>query len=565
MASNIAIRLSRGLTVLADLPLYQLSLISFTTAVTSHITYFCHSERDLIAKQIFLVAIFAPLAVQSLFQFHLKLPFWSCVELTSTIYGSFLLGMWSSMVVYRIWFHPLRNFPGPFWAKVTKFWIPYTHWKTNWQYHLVMLELHKKYGDIVRIGPNDISINHADGLQALARAKKGTWYNFADGEHSLQSTRNSKTHAIRRRVWDKAFTTKAVQDYLPRVLKYTDTLMSHISKNAGSPINVTDWFNNFMLDIMGDLAFGKPFNYMKPEKRVGAFDFKAVMHDSAYVISALGQVSYSFTILSMLGAGGDVQRFLDFCTDLVGERKAYTPKERDIFSYILDAEPQNVGEHKLSLMGETRLIVVAASDTTSATLVAIFTLLGTHPHQLRKLRADIDAIYDAYPDERVPKEIINGGTPATRHLEATITEALRMSPAVANGVQRMTPNDGIVVDGVSVPGGVNAIYCFRAAHMDERWFPDAQEFKPERWYEADKETLARQRSAYAPFWLGAYECVGKPLANMQLRIVTSQLLRKFDISLAEENVDAWEMLNRSKDLFTTIMAPTNVIFTPRHV
>lgn len=112
-----------------------------------------------------------------------------------------------------------------------------------------------------------------------------------------------------------------MQDYLPRVLKYTDTLMAHISKNAGSPINVTDWFNNFMLDIMGDLAFGKPFNYMKPEKRVGAFDFGAVMHDSAYVISSLGQVSYSFTILSMLGAGGDVQRFLDFCTDLVRERK----------------------------------------------------------------------------------------------------------------------------------------------------------------------------------------------------------------------------------------------------
>lgn len=152
MASNIVIRLSQGLTVLADLPLYQLSLLSFTTAVTSHITYFCHSERDLIAKQIFLVAIFAPLAFQSLFQFHLKLPFWSCVQLTSTIYGSFLLGMWSSMVVYRIWFHPLRNFPGPFWAKVTKLWIPYTHWRTNWQYHLVMLELHKKYGDIVRIG-----------------------------------------------------------------------------------------------------------------------------------------------------------------------------------------------------------------------------------------------------------------------------------------------------------------------------------------------------------------------------------------------------------------------------
>lgn len=107
------------------------------------------------------------------------------------------------------------------------------------------------------------------------------------------------------------------------------------------------------------------------------------------------------------------------------------------------------------------------SDTTSSTLVSIFTLLGTNPHQLQKLRADIDAIYDANPDEEVPKEIINGGSLMTRHLEATITEALRMSPAVANGVQRLVPNDGIVVDGVSVPSGVNAMYCYRAAHMGE--------------------------------------------------------------------------------------------------
>lgn len=152
MAHNIATRLSQGLTVIVDLPLYQLSLASFAAAVASHTTYFCHSDRDLIAKEIFLVAVFSPLVIQSLFQFYLNLPFWSCVELTSTIYGSFLVGMWSSMIVYRIWFHPLRNLPGPFWAKITKFWIPYTHWRTDWHFQLVMLDLHKKYGDIVRVG-----------------------------------------------------------------------------------------------------------------------------------------------------------------------------------------------------------------------------------------------------------------------------------------------------------------------------------------------------------------------------------------------------------------------------
>ena len=66
--------------------------------------------------------------------------------------GSFFVALFASMVVYRLFFHRLRNYPGPILARVTKLWHFY-HCR-NTQNHLVMERLRKQYGDHVRIGKN---------------------------------------------------------------------------------------------------------------------------------------------------------------------------------------------------------------------------------------------------------------------------------------------------------------------------------------------------------------------------------------------------------------------------
>ena len=64
---------------------------------------------------------------------------------------SFALSLAISMLVYRAFFHRLRRFPGPFAARLTRFWSVYKSSK-DLQYHLVLEELHKKHGDVVRVG-----------------------------------------------------------------------------------------------------------------------------------------------------------------------------------------------------------------------------------------------------------------------------------------------------------------------------------------------------------------------------------------------------------------------------
>lgn len=64
--------------------------------------------------------------------------------------SGYLIALFSSITIYRVYFHRLKHFPGPRWARVTKIWHA---WKSRHrQNFMVLSELHRKYGDFVRTG-----------------------------------------------------------------------------------------------------------------------------------------------------------------------------------------------------------------------------------------------------------------------------------------------------------------------------------------------------------------------------------------------------------------------------
>lgn len=135
-----------------NLPLEQLSILSIVLAFTSHFAFFIRSERDSYFKVFFSSLLLAPTAIFSTLHLYLGQSLVKSSIITGTLLVSFLLGLSTSILAYRILFHPLRHFPGPFWAKTSKWWLVYTQWKTGHRYHHYARELHERYGDIVRIG-----------------------------------------------------------------------------------------------------------------------------------------------------------------------------------------------------------------------------------------------------------------------------------------------------------------------------------------------------------------------------------------------------------------------------
>lgn len=135
--------------------------------------------------------------------------------------------------------------------------------------YMKVLNLHKKYGNFVRIGSSDLSTIHPKATYAIYRpgseCTRAAVYN-GDPTPSMVSLRDRASHDRRRRVWSPAFSDKALRGYEQRIQVYDSQLITRVAQSSGKPINVSKLFNYYSFDIMGDLAFGKPFNMLQNEK-----------------------------------------------------------------------------------------------------------------------------------------------------------------------------------------------------------------------------------------------------------------------------------------------------------
>ena len=58
-------------------------------------------------------------------------------------------------VVYNLYLHPLKSYPGPWFARASR--IPFVYYQITGRLPQEMVKWHEKYGDTIRIAPNDIS------------------------------------------------------------------------------------------------------------------------------------------------------------------------------------------------------------------------------------------------------------------------------------------------------------------------------------------------------------------------------------------------------------------------
>jgi cytochrome P450 len=127
--------------------------------------------------------------------------------------------------------------------------------------------------------------------------------------------------------------------------------------------------------------------------------------------------------------------------------------EPDIMSHLL--EETKAAEDKRGdfywLSGDSRLIIVAGSDTTSTTLTYAFYHLAKDPTQMAKLRTELKSLVNSEKDFEV-KDVRDAN-----HLNAIINETLRLHPPVPTGVYRLTPPEGITVGETYIPGDVTVI------------------------------------------------------------------------------------------------------------
>jgi cytochrome P450 family 628 len=152
--------------------LSQVALAAAGVGVVAHLAWFIHGDHMLYAPTYVLTALLAqPIATFLLVHFQ-GLPTLYSALLAFITYWCFLLGVFTSMIIYRVYFHPLRHFPGPPLAKYSQ-WYHFYKVKIerdcdNFRY---LDRMHAKYGEYVRVGPNLLSVSDPDMVDPVHNPK----------------------------------------------------------------------------------------------------------------------------------------------------------------------------------------------------------------------------------------------------------------------------------------------------------------------------------------------------------------------------------------------------------
>ncbi|PSN70482.1 cytochrome P450 monooxygenase-like protein [Corynespora cassiicola Philippines] len=448
-------------------------------------------------------------------------------------------------VIYNVYFHPLAKFPGPPLARTTTYWKAYVECIANRSFCHVLVELHSRYGDIVRVGPNELHFANPRAYHDIYN-NRNRWDKEPRLYKSFNEDRSSfgfLTYAeakVRKDVLNRSFSQSAIEGAESLCVEKTKALCAAFERQtkAAKSIDVYFAFRCFTMDMITNFCFGKPIHAIE------APDFKAPIlvamdaslpvfvrfkHSDLYKNMILKCPPKLSKIISPSTAGlVDLQQML--LRQIEGltndpEKLKLLPHNMTIYHRLMN--PQAYRDKTVpsagSIYEETQALMFAGTDTMgNALMVGTFHLLR-QDDTLQKLRTEL---LTAWPT-------LNGDEPKIRDLEnlpylnAVIKESLRMSSGVVSGLLRVVPAAGATIAGVNVPPGTVVSCGSTFVHNNDEIFPEPDRFIPERWL----------NSADLDNWLVAFSrgpraCLGINLAWAELRLVFAHVYRKFDLESA---------------------------------
>lgn len=346
-------------------------------------------------------------------------------------------------VVYNLYLHPLSHIPGPpLWIAfpVTKA-LGMVRGKAEFQ----IREAHAKYGEAVRIAPNQVSFISPQAWKEIYGHGHAEFpKSFGKGvqmDPKKITASNAADHFRFRRAMLPAFSDKALAQQEPLIRVYVDLLVERLREVAekGEPTNMVQWYNFTTFDLIADLAFGTPLQGLAERKSNAWLDNIANIMKFIPVLVLVG-VSPVLGLIFKLIAGSKLRNsqtnHLALVSKLTNDR-IYHRKQADrgdFMDYIMRSRGQ---AHELSdaeLVSNSDLLMVAGSETTATLLSgATYWMLKT-PNTLKKA---VEEVRKAFKSE---EEItFHGATAKLPYLLACLEEGLRLFPPVPLVLSRSVP------------------------------------------------------------------------------------------------------------------------------
>ncbi|PIL26841.1 cytochrome P450 [Ganoderma sinense ZZ0214-1] len=475
-------------------------------------------------------------------------------------YVTYIGALAGSIISYRLSpFHPLHRHPGPVWYR-TSILFHAAHMVSGKQTRYLR-QLHDTYGDIVRMGPNHLSIRDPSlvgqilGPAGIPKGPSTLSSHHYDTHVPFIGIQDVEEHSRRRRPWTRGLGPAALKGYEHIMSRRVHQLVDVLEQQQG-PVALEKWIQYFTYDFMSEMVIGGGFEQLQNGDSNAIW---ATVGKGSQVATFLGQIPWLGVYLGYIpGITGLLKVLLEYALNETTRRLAQGSSTRDLFYYLRNEDlPDEAPPPTRLLLNDGVVGVAAATETTSTALISVFHCLLVNPEAYAALQDEVDRFYPQGED------VCNTASHRAMHyLTAFVNETLRLFPPVPTNSSRQAPHHSapVVLGSLVIPPGTQVFVPPYALHHDARnfVFPDA--FWPDRWLIASGQlplSLSRlpapapasesprgvveareldfdfvhNEAAFMPFSHRPINCAGKALAMQQLRTVVCALVQRFRIRL----------------------------------
>jgi cytochrome P450 len=317
-----------------------------------------------------------------------------------------------------------------------------------------------------------------------------------------------------------------IKTYFPALVKVTQRFARRWQKaaQAGEPIDLQADLMRYTVDVTAGLAFGADINTLESDAEV-------IQAHLDKVFPALFRRLFSplpaWRWLEERRLGRHLQALHAAVAQFIAQARARMdaePRLRSQPANLIEAmiaarDTEGSGLDDGDVAGNVLTMLLAGEDTTANTLAWMIYLLSRNPAALERARAEVRSVLGA-------RELLENYEDAPRlpFIDACINETMRLKPVAP--ILMLEAARETMVGTLEVPRGTLLMCLMRAGATDERRFPDAQAFAPERW---SAMTSNSPKRVAMPFGAGPRLCPGRYLAILEMKMVMAMLLGGFHI------------------------------------
>ncbi|KAI9434338.1 putative cytochrome P450 [Lactarius indigo] len=445
-------------------------------------------------------------------------------------------------ITYNLFFHPLSHFPGPRGAACTRFWLAYMEIVKRVSLSDLRAELHRKYGDVIRISPNELHFAHPAAYNEIYNPqnkwdKDRNYYRAFDMGEAFFVQANYLKSKHSRALVSNFFSRQSISELQHLIRSLLDQFCDRLrdQNREGKSSDLYLGFQCFSADTITNFCFAASFNQLSFPDFRGDIVLGVDISMGTVTLRKFSDVliwlmrNFPHSLLARISPV--LRGLLTFRRALKNQIEAIlrNPQAMDdaphrtIYRELLNPEAIKGGSIPTAqqLLNEAEVLFSAGSHTVGTVLmIGVYHLL----HNPGAKQRVADEVRSAWP-------VLNN-PPGYEELEklpfltAVIKEMLRIAPAVPAGLPRVVPPSGTVIAGIRIPGGAVVSQSPLFLHFSDQIFPKPHEFLPDRWLEPGSKALDNYLVAFSK---GPRSCLGINLGYCELYLTLAYLFRRFNV------------------------------------